>query len=281
MKHALASMPVLLAGALLLAASQQPAAAQRIVDLEIDDNVVTARLVLPLGLAAADLTIRFEEVVGLSESSLGLSLSRIGVLNPRLLARLPELGGLAGGLPMLLTISPPASGGLSFSGVVEVELYTRNLHYTQGSPLRLLKATGLGDFYDITDFMGSGSYRVRGTSGGFSVFLIGVEGRSPSAVIEDKYGALHDLLDDHADSIPAAVATTLQNHLDASELGGYGTGDLDLAIDELDDFIDVVEDNAGGTGIPNVWRSSQDLVNVAGELVAAARTLRFSLGLAP
>jgi hypothetical protein len=34
-----------------------------------------------------------------------------------------------------------------------------------------------------------------------------------------------------------------------------------------------------GSAIPNVWRSSRDLVNAAGLLRAAGETLRFSLGL--
>jgi hypothetical protein len=48
---------------------------------------------------------------------------------------------------------------------------------------------------------------------------------------------------------------------------------------ELVDELERTVHDHSGTAIPDVWRSSRDLVNAAGELRAAARTLRFSLSL--
>ena len=56
-------------------------------------------------------------------------------------------------------------------------------------------------------------------------------------------------------------------------------GNTTLASQLVGTFADTVK-AASGTAIPNVWRSSGDLVNVGGDLRAAAGTLRFSLNLA-
>ena len=58
----------------------------------------------------------------------------------------------------------------------------------------------------------------------------------------------------------------------------YAANKTKLAIDKTESFINLVKANSG-TAIPNVWRSSHDLVNVAGLLRSAASTLRFSLNL--
>ena len=50
------------------------------------------------------------------------------------------------------------------------------------------------------------------------------------------------------------------------------------ASDKLNEFKQIVE-AARGLDIPDVWRSSRDIDNVAGELMALANTLRFSLRL--
>ncbi len=48
------------------------------------------------------------------------------------------------------------------------------------------------------------------------------------------------------------------------------------AIQKIESFESTVE-QASSSEIPDVWRSSRDLTNVAGELRAAASTIRFSL----
>lgn len=272
------AIPCLLAATLVLVAAA--AEAQSIHSVTVDGSTLTAELELPLGIEA-DLTVSFESVIGLSSSALGLSLSEINPADTALLSRLPDLGSLPVAFPMLLEIEPPTTGPLTFTGVVEVELYTKNLHYTSGSPLRLWKASGGGSFLDITERTGSGSYRVRGTSGGFSEFLIGIEGRAPATVIEAKYDALYAALTTHTAAMPAAIAATLEAQLDDSELNGYELDDFEYAVDRLDDFLETIDENRGAAAIPDVWRASRDLDNVAGELAALARTLSYSLRTAP
>lgn len=249
---------------------------QGVVDFEIDGSKATASLELFGGLQA-DLELEFDSVLGLSAAALGLSIELVSITDPLLLARLPNLGSIPAGLPMLIRVQPPSTGPLTFEGTYEINLHTENLEYTANTPLRLFKAEGGGDFHDITANVGQGSYRVRGTSGGFSEFLIAVEARSSNTVIEAKYDRLRAALTAGSASIPATVYNDLLNLLDSSELYGYELDDHDLAQDELKEFIELVEDHAGGSGIPNVWRSSGDLDNLAGTLVAHAETLIFSL----
>lgn len=270
--------PAVLGTTLLLAATfvEPVASAQGVVGFEIDDTTVTASLELPGGLQT-DFELEFDSVLGLNAQALGLSIELVSITDPLLLARLPALGSIPAGLPMLIRVQPPSTGPLAFEGIYEINLHTENLEYTANTPLRLFKAEGGGDFHDITANVGQGSYRVRGTSGGFSEFLIAAEGRSSDAVIEAKYDRLRAALTAGVASIPATIYSDLSGHLDSSELYGYELGDHDLAQDELEEFIELVEDHAGGSGIPNVWRSSGDLHNLAGTLIAHAETLIFSL----
>ena len=121
--------------ACLLLLSLPAYSANGIYDVQIDGN--TARVDVALGSASATLTIRFENMVGLSAENLGLSAQIVDPLAPGFLSRLGSGVSLPAAFPLVVKIEPPASGGLSFSGVVAVELYTHNLQYTIGSPLRL------------------------------------------------------------------------------------------------------------------------------------------------
>jgi hypothetical protein len=174
-------------------------------------------------------------------------------------------------------IEPPAGGGLAFSGIARLEIHTNIIHYTPGCPLRLFSAPLGGPFRDITTNMGAGSYRARGTAGGFSEFLIVPDLRPVNQVIDNKLDRLEDLLEDYEGAIPGTVYADLEARLEdiRDDFEGGATG---AAIQGVDDFLDVVEQNAG-TSIPNVWRSARDVQNVAGYLRAGAMTLRFSLAL--
>src|SRR5690606_20183273 len=101
----------------------------------------------------ADFALRFEEAQNLNLQSLGLSAKLVNPLDPALRARLPEPGLLSVplALPLMISVNPPASRGLEFSNVAEVELYTNLLPFTIDSPLRIYKAEPGGVFYDITD----------------------------------------------------------------------------------------------------------------------------------
>jgi hypothetical protein len=248
--------------------------AQGIVDPVVTGDTLTARIELPGGLSA-DLTIAFEQSVGLTPDAAGLSAEVVNLLDQSILSRLPASVSIPSAFPVLLKIEPPSTGGLSFSGVASVSLHTHLLPFVANSPLRLFKATGGGNFADITEEMGAGSYRARGSSGGFSEFLILVDLRAINTVINGKFNKLEGLLTANQAAIPPAVYSDLSSQLAAAR-SAYTSGSLVTAISKVESFAATVKTHSGAE-IPDVWRSARDLNNVAGTLRAAAGTLRFSL----
>lgn len=267
------------AALVLAVAVASPLSAQGIVNPTVNGNDVTFGVSLPLGIGA-DVSLHFEQVVGLSVANLGLSAVPVNPLDPGLLTR---LGGVLSGLsvpaafPLMLRIEPPASGGLSFSGTVSIDLHTHNLNFVPLTPLRLFAAPLGGRFEDITQSVGMGSYRVCGTKGSFSEFLILVDLRPVDRVIRAKFTRLEGLLSDNGASIAPAVLADL-NSLEQDARTAYQGGSVLTAVQKLEDFIALVKSHSGAD-IPDVWRSSGDLVNVAGLLRATAGTLRFSLNM--
>lgn len=251
-------------------AAAVPAAGQGL--LTVSGNSITITIAKPGGLGAS-VTLSFEDVTGLNLLNLGLSAQVVNPNDPALLARLPAGDSVA--LPLLLRIEPPVAGGLSFRGVASLEIHTENLLYTPGSPLRLFTAPLGGPFEDFTVAMGAGSYRARGTTGGFSEFLIVSESRPVDQVITTKFDRLEEELDEYAAAMPAALYEDLSARLAAAR-ADYAGGATLQAIQKIDGFITVVQQHSG-TEIPNVWRAARDVENVAGYLRAGAMTLRFSL----
>ena len=248
--------------------------AQGIQNLQISGNTATATVSLPVGLSA-DLTLTFEQATNLGTSSLGLSAAAVDAL--ALAGRLPANVSLPGAFPVRVTVEPPGIGGLTFDGVYTLALHTVNLQYTSGTPLRLYAAHGGGSFEDITDSMGAGSYRVRGTGGSFSEFLILVDARTLGTAITAKLDAADALLTTHSAAIPSATRSDLADDLAAAR-AAYGAGNIGAAIAAVDAFAGTVRE--AGSSIPNRWQASGGSTNVAGLLRAAAATLRFSLDLA-
>lgn len=270
-------MKAILCAVALTAAVAAPVWSQGLAEVEVDGNEIRAKIDLAGGIGA-DLEIEFESVVGLATvESLGLSAELVDPVSAELLSRLPGAGlvSLPAGFPLKLTVEPPAAGGLAFSGVVTIELHTHNLTYTASSPLRLFSAPLGGGFKDITTGAGSGSYRVRGSQGGFSEFLILADLRPLATAVGAKFDRLSAILTDNADVIDGDVGAELWGLLDAATLS-WTSGDPLAAIEQLEELIDVVEGRSG-CGLPNVWRSSRDLVNVAGQLRSTGSTLIFSL----
>lgn len=264
----------------MLALLAVPAAGQGIASVTVTESGAEASIDLVAGFQA-DLSLRFDQVLGLYPGGEALGLSAIAVdpTDLSLLGRLPDsqLVTIPAAFPVLITIDPPASHGLSFSGAAMISLHTHDLTYTANSPLRLFAADDGGPFYDITYTMGMGSYRVGGSKGKFSEFMIVSDLRPASEVIDAKFGRVQDILDDNAAAVEPTVLDSLQASLDAA-WSWYGAGDLVSARTEINHFIDLVTANSGAA-IPSTWRSSRDLVNVAGELREGAATLRFSLSL--
>jgi len=265
----------IVASLVLLLAATAPAEVAAAVHLKVNGNSVTGDVSLPGGIEA-DVTLSFENVVGLNLANLGLSVQRIDLLDPTFLARLSG-ASVPAAFPLLIRIEPPANGGLSFSGVATLEIHTHNLQFTTNCPLRLFKAPLGGPFEDITAGMGVGSYRARGTSGGFSEFILVADPLPIDQVIAGKFNRLQTLLERYDGSMPEALYADLEARLAAAR-AATSRGAIREASREIDGFLAVVEQHSG-SDIPNVWRSARDVENVAGYLRAAATTLRFSLGL--
>ena len=250
-----------------------PLAAEGIVNLVVQGNEVSAGISLPLDITA-DLKITFEQAEGLSAESIGLSATLASLTDPGLLSRL-QSALIPGALPMLLRIQPPTDGGLSFQGVVTIEIHTHLLPFTVNTPLRLFAASEGGKFQDITTSVGMGSYRCKGRKGSFSEFLILVDLRPVNWAIAQKLDRLDQILEDHEAEIAAPVFAEL-TALAAAIRSKHSMGQTQAAIGKTEDFIALVEAHSGAD-IPNAWRSAGDLDNVAGHLRAAGETLRFSL----
>lgn len=261
---------------LLLLAEVAPASAG-LVNLSVSGDDFTADIDLA-GAIDGDLAVEFEDSTNLSTTTLGASVdlldaTEIAAVN----ARMPTSSvALPTAYPVMLTLEPGTSSGLEFDGVVEIEVYTNDLTYVLGSTLRLFAAPLSGDFEDITHTISSGSYRVRGSKGEFSEFVIVNDLRSTDTVIDVKIDRLRGTLEAHETDITSTtVYSTLEGYLDDVETE-YDADDYTDAIDALDDFIDTVETNSGAS-IPDTWRAARDLDNVAGKLRSIAQTLRFSL----
>jgi hypothetical protein len=251
-------------------------AANGIYDIEIDGN--TAQVAIALGSASATLKVEFENVVGLSAESLGVSVQAVDPLAPGFLSRLGSGVSLPAAFPLVVKIAPPSNGGLSFSGVVSVELYTHDLQYTIGSPFRLYSSPDGGSFTDVTTFVGSGSIRSGGSKADFSEFIIAADVRPLASAISAKYSKLAALLNQHAASMSSSLQSELVGLYNASQ-SAYASGQYVAAITYLEAFDEKVVASSGN-GVPDIWRSSRDLVNIAGRLRSAAATLRYSLTLA-
>lgn len=260
--------------------------AQVPISLTVSGNEARGSIDLPGGLRA-QLTLTFEDVVGLTPAALDVVASVVDPLDPDLIGRLPSSQGeLPGGIlrqvtipaafPVLVAIEPSAASALSLSGVVHVQLYTHNLNLTPLIPLALFKAAAGGPFQDITTWEGTGSYRVCGSGGDFSEFLIVVDTRPINTVITGKFDALQATLDAASGAMPAAVAAALQQQL-TEALALFQAEATVAAIDAVSRFSQLVKDHSGSE-IPDVWRAHDPgVVNHAGRLRAASDTLRFSL----
>ena len=260
-----------------VAAAPPPAPSEPIsVTLSVSDNEAQASFELPGGLAA-DLSLSFENVVGLTPTALEVWVTLVNPVDPALLSRLPLDGvGIPVGFPVLIRISPSATSTLSFSGAYTISLHTHNLQLLPNLPLSLFKAPEGGAFRDITKWEGRGSYRDDGGGGDFSEFMIVLDLRPIDGVIAGKFDDLQALINDNAASMPAAVVTELQSELVQARTA-YQAGNLRQAIAQMRDFSRYVKRH-GGAEIPDVWRANcSPVVNVAGLLRSSADTLKFSL----
>lgn len=185
--------------------------------LSLLGGLINLPISLPFGIGG-DLTVSFENVTGLSPANLGVTSQLVSPLNLGLLSRLPLLSAILSSFPVLLRIEPSTAGGLTFRGIAEIQVHTHNLLYFPGTPLRLYAAPLGGAFEDITDDIGPGSYRVSGSRGGFSEFLVVADLTPVHTVILNKYDRLSQILTDNAGAIPAPVLSDLTSELASSRL---------------------------------------------------------------
>jgi hypothetical protein len=220
----------------------------------------------------AEVLLDFQDATGLSPTSLGASAQLVSLTDLSLLSRLPDtLTTLPSALPLLITIEPPTLGGLSFRNTGRLEIHTHALPYAVGSSLRVFKAPLGGAFRDVTDEIAQGSVRARTTYGGFSQFLILVDLRSTGTVIDEKIGWLRGKVA----ALPLnerGAFDALLNQIDSAVDGG----DYTTAISAIDNFRTRAA-NRAGQFIANEWRATRDVDNQAGNLIAGANTLRFSV----
>lgn len=265
-------MRTLLLATLALLAAMPALAGSVPVQVTVATNTANVR-VGSVSAPLADVSLRFDSATGLSAANLGIKAETVSISNPALLARLPSsLTSIPGAFPVLLTVEPPLSGTLTQRRLVHIEVHTHALNYVAGSPLRMFKAQLGGPFRDITEDVQPGSVRTRGTSPGWSQFLILVDLRPTSTVIAEKFSYLRTELN----LLPATEANPLRAYLDAAELA-VADGRFDDAAVAMDSFSARVSARAGSF-IPDLWRAARDTHNSAGELLAGANTLVFSIG---
>jgi uncharacterized protein DUF6689 len=259
--------------ALALAGTAGVAAAQSLpVTVEASGNHAHASISLD-DVEVAELILDFQDASNLGASSLGVSAEVVNPLDPALLARLPDanLTMLTTGLPVMITIEPPANGGLSFRNTGRLEIHTHALPYAIGSSLRVFKAPLGGNFRDVTDEIAEGSVRARSTYGGFSQFLILTDVRTTGTVVNEKISWLRDKVSTLPLSERGAFNAKLDDVQAAVALGNYAA-----ALAAIDAFSSRAQARAGQF-IANEWRATRDVDNQAGNLVAGAATLRFSV----
>jgi len=255
----------------LFAAALAAPSARSAVAVQVAGNTATADITL-LGLGA-EMILTFDDAQQLTPANLGIRADLVSILDPALQLRLPEtLTSVATALPLLITVEPRSSSGFAMNNTVRVEVHTHLLPYTAGSPFRLFKAPLGGQFVDITDEVAPGSVRTRGTTGGFSQFLVLVDLRDTGQVIDLKLAALRS----RAAALGAGDRATVEGFLDAAEAAVDEARFAD-AIAAIDALRAHVSANAGA-GIPNTWTPLVRGDNLAGDLLAGAATLKFSVG---
>lgn len=255
------------------AASAQTAPLDPLLPVSVQASGNHAEIAVGGILDLADVTLDFEDATGLSPASLGVTARLVSLTDTALLSRLPDanLTSIPGALPLLITIEPPATGGLSFRNTGRMEIHTHALPYSVGSFFRVFKSPLGGAFRDVTDEIAQGSVRARTTYGGFSEFLILVDLRPTGQVIDEKIGWLRGKVA----TLPSTEQPGFTALLDDTE-NAIAAADYDAALADIAAFQQRARARAG-QDLANEWRATRDVDNQAGELVAGARTLEFSV----
>lgn len=252
-----------------------PALFADVFPVQVQGNEATTEINLN-GIYQVSLTIAFENVTGLNSNA--LTVSAVQVSSADLISRLsdPSLITLPGQLPIVISISPSPNSNLSFTGVYSIELHTTSL--TFNTALRLFTSHQGGTFEDITNFSGVGSYRVHGTGGRFSDFVILADVRTNDTVIQSKFSGLQSSLNANSQSIAAGMLQNLQAKYNAALLA-YQSGDKTGAVSTLTSMDDLIAADNGASMPYRYVANDSTKKNVGGELRKIIATLIFSLRL--
>lgn len=241
------------------------------VSVSVSGNVAVAQIG-PASAPIAEVTLTFDDASNLTADSLGLSARLVDVQDPQLLSRLPDptLIRLDSSLPLLVTIQPPLSGGLNFRRTGRYELHTHLLPYAVGSNYRVFKAPVGGAFRDTTEEIAQGSVRARSRYGGFSQFLVAADLRETGKVISGKIAWMRN----RVATLPAGEQPVFSSQLDTVE-AALANGDYATALTAVDAISSRAQADAG-TALLDTWRAG-GADNQAGDLIAGASTLKFSI----
>lgn len=270
---------VSLAGVLTGAVSSLRAA----VDIEAlgvpeETEVVSTDLTTKMG---RKLTVRlaFGGRQALDLEQLDIHAEDVDPKDPKLLARIPNGVTIPEEFPVLIHVDPGSNDEQAFRGNVSYEVETDDIDFLTSLDARLFKAPDGEAFEDITRTYGLGSFRARGSSGSFSELMLLRDRRDNKKTLTAKFQALNALLRSHRSAIDSDVYSDALTLLDAAR-SAYQDGDLDTAKAGLEDFAHLVEAESGN-GVPDIWVSTGGVQrdNVAAELLGAAQTTSFNLGI--
>ncbi|GAA0853336.1 DUF6689 family protein [Aliiglaciecola litoralis] len=243
--------------------------------VSINDNKLQAKLNVS-NTIEVDLVVEFENSIGLSADNIDISATLVDVNASTVLNRLNSTDiNVLPSFPVIISISPKASGGFGFEGLASVEIYTKAVDYNAAMPARLFRSHANGDFEDITSMVSAGSIRARGNTGSFSDFMILLDQRSDAEMLNDTFTQLSQLFAQHSDLVTPVLATSLQTSLDTLNSALF-TANYSAALVATESLISLVE-NASNEQMSTVWRSTNDLVNMQGELLTRLKTLRYTL----
>ncbi|WP_363315367.1 DUF6689 family protein [uncultured Paraglaciecola sp.] len=243
--------------------------------VSINGNTLQAKLQVTT-LIEVDLVVEFEKSVGLNADNINISATLSDVNASNITNRLSSADiKVIPTFPVIISISPKADAGFAFEGLASVEIYTKSVDYNTAMPARIFRSHANSNFEDITSMISAGSIRARGNTGSFSDFMLLLDERNNADVIDDTFSQLNQLVSQYNNHISATLAITIQTGISALQQALLMT-DYTAALEVVEELI-IVTENASGEQLSNVWRSSNDLVNMQGELLTRLRTLKYSL----
>ncbi|MFQ3236957.1 MAG: hypothetical protein ACI9C4_002532 [Paraglaciecola sp.] len=243
--------------------------------VSINNNTLQAKLQVT-ALIAVDLVVEFENSIGLSADNIDISATLVDINSSMVTNRFSSVDIKAiPSFPVVISISPKPSSGFGFEGLASVEIYTKSVDYNTAMPVRLFRSHANGNFEDITAMVSPGSIRARGNTGSFSDFMILLDERSNADMLNDTFTQLTTLFNHNSGLVSSSLAATIQTSLNTLQNALF-TANYSAAMEAVEALITLTK-HATGDQMSNVWRSSDDLLNIQGELLTRLKTLRYTL----